>query len=112
MEFFCREVLPARTMPRASSACGTMKLLALLSLLVLAGPARAGLIHEWRFDETSGTLLEDSIGNQDAEIVVLADGGGHSFTGSAVRLDGGTRSQADYVRIPDAVFDGLSEVTL
>jgi len=89
-----------------------MKLLALLPLLVLAGPARAGLIHEWRFDETSGTLIEDSIGSQDAEIVVLAGGGGHSFTGSALRLDGGTRSQADYVRIPDVVFDGLSEVTL
>lgn len=89
-----------------------MKLPVLPLVLALTGPVHGGLVHEWRCNESSGTVLEDSIGTQDAEIVVLAGGGSHGFTGGAIRLDGGTRAEADYIRIPDAVFDGLSEVTL
>src|SRR5262245_32471935 len=59
--------------------------------------SNGGLIHEWEFNETSGTNLQDSVGGANGQVVVLAGGGGFQLTGSAVRLDGGARASADYV---------------
>jgi len=74
--------------------------------------AHATLIHEWNFDETSGTNLADSVGSADAIIMELPGGGGYTLGGGAVELAGGTRSSADYIELPDGIFDGLTDVTI
>ncbi len=87
--------------------------IALVALLLAAwDAARATLIHQWKFNQTSGTTLTDSVGNAHAQIVVLAGGGGYSLDGKRIRLDGGTRSSADYVLFPENTFDGLTNVTV
>lgn len=81
-------------------------------LCLLNFTATAAVVHEWRFNETSGTNLFDSVGSAHGWIVALPDGGGHSLDGKRVRLEGGTRSTADYVRFPANTFTGLSNVTV
>ena len=80
--------------------------------LLMTTTATAALIHRWSFDETSGTTLTDSVGGLTASVVVSNGGGGFTLTGSALRLDGGARDTADYVAIPPAAFDGLTNVTI
>lgn len=75
-------------------------------------PAHSALIHEWHFNETSGTVLEDSVGNADAEIVLQGGFISHQRIDGGVRLDGGNRNLADYIRLPADVFDGLTNVTI
>jgi len=70
------------------------------------------MVHEWRFDEASGTTLSNSLNGAHAEIVVLAGGGEHSLAGGGVQLEGGTRGSADYIRLPEQTFDGLTNVTI
>ncbi len=72
----------------------------------------AALIHRWTFNEPSGTSFADSIGSAPATMVVQPGGGGYTLTGGAARLDGGTRSSADYISIPRTVFNGLTDVTI
>ncbi|MFO1487316.1 MAG: LamG-like jellyroll fold domain-containing protein [Verrucomicrobiota bacterium] len=87
---------------------------ALLWLLLVGGAVNvpAALTHRWSFNETSGTNFADSIGGLNASVVVSNGGGGYTLTGSAVRLDGGTRATADYVSIPAAAFSGLTNATI
>src|SRR3954471_10610258 len=80
--------------------------------LILALPARAALVHRWSFNETSGTNLLDSIGTAHAHVVAPAGGGGYQLDGKRVRLDGGTRTTADYILFPGNTFAGLSNVTI
>jgi glucose/arabinose dehydrogenase len=72
----------------------------------------AALIHRWSFNETSGTNFTDSVGGLTASVIVTAGGGAYTLTGSAARLDGGARATADYLSIPPAAFNGLTNVTI
>ena len=88
------------------------RFLILFLILLLLSPAPAAVVHEWNFNETSGTTLFDSVGAAHAQIVTLPGGGGYQLDGKRVRLDGGTRSNADYVLFPENTFDGLTNVTV
>jgi hypothetical protein len=46
----------------------------------------AAVVHEWNFNETSGTTLFDAVGSAHAQIVTLAGGGGYQLNGKRVRL--------------------------
>jgi glucose/arabinose dehydrogenase len=85
---------------------------ALLGVALLTVPARGALVHRWTFSETSGTNLFDLVGTATASIVTLSGGGGYQLDGRRVRLDGGARSNADYVIFPTNTFAGLTNVTV
>ncbi len=87
-------------------------LLALLAGPLFLLPASAALIHRWSFNETTGTNFTDSVGSLTASVVVSNGGGSYTLTGSAARLDGGTRTTADYINIPASAFSGLTNVTV
>jgi len=72
----------------------------------------AAVVHEWNFNETSGTMIFDSVGAAHAQIVTLPGGGGYRLDGKRVRLEGGTRSNADYVLFPENTFERLTNVTV
>jgi glucose/arabinose dehydrogenase/mono/diheme cytochrome c family protein len=78
--------------------------------LLAAASSPAALVHQWKFNETSGTTLTDSVGAAHAQIVVL--GGGHALDGKRIRLDGGARATANYVLFPTNTFAGLTNVTV
>jgi glucose/arabinose dehydrogenase len=86
--------------------------LALCLLLLGRFGGSAALVHAWHFNETTGTNLFDSVGNAHGWVVALSGGGGYSLDGKRIRLDGGARSNADYVLFPENTFDGLSNVTV
>lgn len=83
-----------------------------LGFALAIATAQAALVHQWNFNETSGTNLFDSVGDAHAWVVVANGGGGYSLNGKRIRLDGGDRATADYVQFPETVFDGLSNVTV
>lgn len=85
---------------------------ALAILIATALSTRAGLIHEWNFNETSSTNLVDSAGSVNAQLVVLAGGGGYTQNGQSIRLDGGARATADYLSLPVTIFAGLTNATI
>ena len=87
-------------------------LVAVCGLFSFPMVSSAGLIHRWDFSETSGTNFADSVGSTAGNIVVLPGGGGHTLDGQSVRLDGGTRTDADYVALPGSVFAGLTNGTI
>ncbi|HSH15254.1 MAG TPA: hypothetical protein VLD18_04410, partial [Verrucomicrobiae bacterium] len=96
---------------RPGVAAGRVSCLA--AVLLMSGlPVSAEMIHRWSFSETSGTTVEDDIGDAHGQIVVLGGGGGFQRNGRRVRLDGGARASADYVVLPGSVFDGLTEVSI
>src|SRR6266481_550213 len=74
--------------------------------------SRAAVVHEWNLNETSGLTLFDSVGTAHAQIVTLPGGGGYQLDGKRVRLDGGTRSNADYILFPENTFNGLTNITV
>jgi len=82
------------------------------ALLLAVMPARGVLTHRWSFNETSGTNLFDSVGTAHAWVVAVAGGGTYQLDGKRVRLDGGLRSNADYILFPTNTFAGLSNVTI
>ena len=84
----------------------------LIAVLVASNPARAALTHRWNFNEVTGTNLADTVGAANASIFVLAGGGGYTLSNGAVRIDGGTRTSADYVQLSADVFDGLTNATI
>jgi glucose/arabinose dehydrogenase/mono/diheme cytochrome c family protein len=86
--------------------------LALLSILLSALGAHAALTHQWKFNETTGTNLLDSVGAARAWVVVTNGGCSYHLNGRRIRLDGGTRSGSDYVEFPETVFDGMTNVTI
>src|SRR6185295_3688050 len=79
----------------------------LLGLLLISVTSPAALVHQWRFDEPTGTNLFDSIGTAHAWVVITNGGGSYQVNGRRVRLDGGARSNADYVAFPKTAFNGL-----
>jgi hypothetical protein len=87
-------------------------LLACLGILLGVTGSHAALIHQWKFNETVGTNLLDSVGAAHAWVVVTNGGGGYQLNGRRIRLDGGARPDADYVEFPETVFDGLTNVTV
>jgi hypothetical protein len=93
----------------AGSATLTAKLGAFTSTnsLVLTVAAATTLIHEYKFSETSGTDLADSVpGNSPTWDGTLM--GGATLTGSQVVLDGST----GYIQLPSGILSGLNQVTI
>ena len=84
----------------------------IIALLAVVNSSKAALTHRWSFNETNGTNLADSVGAANASIFVLAGGGGYTLSNGAVRIDGGTRTTADYVQLTADVFDGLTNATI
>ena len=74
---------------------------AVFTLIALApcNSVCAEMIHRWSFAETSGTTVEDSVGDADGVIVILTGGAGHQLGNGQIRLDGGRRGDADYVQL-------------
>ena len=73
--------------------------------------ARAEVIHEWNFNETSGTVLQDAIGSAHGQVIVLG-AVDFSLTNGHLRLLGGARNSADYAAFPSGLLKGLSNVTI
>ena len=73
--------------------------------------ARAEVIHEWNFNETSGTVLQDAIGSAHGQVIVLG-AVDFSLTNGHLRLLGGARNSADYAWLPSGLLKGLSNVTI
>jgi len=84
----------------------------LLAFLYFAPPAEGALVHRWAFNELSGTNVFDSVGAATGFVVTAPGGGSYQLDGKRVRLDGGARSNADYVLFPGNTFAGLSNVTV
>jgi glucose/arabinose dehydrogenase/mono/diheme cytochrome c family protein len=100
---------------RRHSPVMALTLLAVVGLcLLLSQPitARAGLIHRWGFDEPSGTNLTDSVGAANGSVVVIGGGVDYSRGAGYVRLAGGSRSTADYMRLPSGLVNDLTNVTI
>ena len=75
-----------------------------LILIVLALPARAGLVGHWQFDEGAGTSVTDSSGQGNHGNLVNAGAGTWTTgtSGGALYFDGTTGSGCTRVTIPDA----------
>ena len=68
----------------------------------------AALIHRWSFNETSGTIVHDSIGGANGTLM-----GGASFNGGyAVLPNTGSATDNSYVSIPGGLLNSLSAVTV
>ena len=75
--------------------------------LVLTVGNTTTLLHEYKFSETSGTDLKDSVpGNSPTWDGTLI--GGATLDGSQVTLDGAT----GYIQLPAGIVSGLDEVTI
>ena len=76
-------------------------------------PHLPGLIHLWSFSETggAGTSLYDSIGGAHG---VLEDVGSRNgvVADGAVTLSGGSKIDADYVKLPANLLNGLESATI
>ncbi len=68
------------------------------------------LIHRYSFNETSGTVLSDSIGGAHATLVDIAgttntSGLGWKFSSKcSLRLFGGANTTSDYVEFPNTIL--------
>ena len=83
---------------------GSLKTTNSVVLTVIAAPT---LVHEYKFSETSGTDLADSVpGNSPTWDATL--NGGATLNGSQVTLDGST----GYIQLPAGILSGLDEVTI
>lgn len=89
--------------------------LAGLAVAVAALTARADLIHRYSFNETSGTTVEDLVGNADGTV----KGNGAYFDGAGrLSLPGGTASDAvpeaisGYVDLPNHIINVLNSVSI
>jgi hypothetical protein len=94
---------------RAGQAVITAKVGALTSTnaLTVTVPAAPTLIHEYKFDETSGTNVVDSVpGNSPTWDATLV--GGATLGGGQVTLDG----SSGYVQLPAGILTGVNEVTI
>ena len=93
----------------AGSATLTAKLgtLTTTNSLVLTVGNTTTLLHEYKFSETSGTDLADSVpGNSPTWDATLI--GGATLNGSQVTLDGST----GYIQLPAGILSGVDEVTI
>lgn len=82
------------------------------SMFLAAFTSPAALVHQWKFNESTGTNLFDSVGTAPAWVVITNGGGSYQLNGRRLRLDGGARSNSDYVAFPKTVFDGLTNATI
>lgn len=93
----------------AGSATLTAKLGSLTSTnsVVLTAGNTTTLLHEYKFSETTGTDLADSVpGNSPAWDATL--NGGATLNGSQVTLDG----SSGYIQLPAGILTGVDEVTI
>src|SRR5437660_10711018 len=74
--------------------------------------SEAGVIHRWSFSEASGTNVLDSVGTANGFVAVIGTNTDYSRIPGAIRLAGGTRSQADYVQLPGELLNGLTNVSV
>jgi hypothetical protein len=75
--------------------------------VVLTVSAAPTLVHEYKFSETTGTDLADSVpGNSPTWDATL--NGGATLNGSQVTLDG----SSGYIQLPGGILSGLDEVTI
>ena len=75
--------------------------------LVLTVGSTTALVHEYKFNETSGTVLADSVpGNSPAWDATLMGGG--TLDGNQLTLDG----SSGYVQMPAGILSGLDQVTI
>jgi hypothetical protein len=75
--------------------------------LVLTVGSTTTLLHEYKFSETSGTDLADSVpGNSPMWDATLE--GGATLNGSQVTLDGST----GFIQLPAGILSGVDEVTI
>ncbi len=78
-------------------------------LVAFAVPnAVAGLVSHWKFDETSGSIAEDSAGDNDGMLINSPTwttggkvGGALSFTSGVLPGNQGDEAYSDYVEVPD-----------
>ncbi len=76
-------------------------------------PVPVGPVHRYSFDnsasgDATGETIVDSAGGQDGIVV----GDGSSFTGTALRLDGGDMNVAAYVDLPNGLISKLTDATV
>jgi hypothetical protein len=94
---------------RAGRAVITAKVGAFTSTnaLTITVPGAPTLIHEYKFNETSGTTASDSVpGNSPTWDGTLV--GGATLGGGQVTLDG----SSGYVQLPAGILTGVNEVTI
>jgi Concanavalin A-like lectin/glucanases superfamily len=77
-------------------------LIAATGLLVVPGPAVAGLRAAWHMDETSGRIMRDSSGARQRGTMIAVTPGLRGWSGYAYGFDG----SSSYVTVPSA--DGLN----
>lgn len=86
--------------------------LAVLLIFLHAFAAEAALIHQWHFNETSGTNLSDFVGTAHGSIMVIGTGPDYTLSSGAFRMSGGSRSQTDYAQFPSGLVRNLTNVTI
>jgi hypothetical protein len=69
------------------------------------------LVHQWRFNEVGGSVLKDEACGSNAYIIDVGNSNAAVLNGSVV-LAGGDKNTADYVRLPDDIFEGLTSATI
>lgn len=85
-----------------------------ISAVALATSAQADLVHRYSFNETSGTVVKDSVGSADG--VLKGSGGAFDGSGKLV-LPGGVTSNvaadalAGYVDLPNGIISVLTNAT-
>jgi len=71
-----------------------------------------GLTHRWSFSETNGTILKDTAGSADGQIIAVVGGGDYALANGQLRLFGGAKDTADYAELPGGLLNGLNSVTV
>ena len=77
------------------------------SVTAFANPL-TGLIAAYPFNETSGTIAYDVIGNQNANLVNSPTWNTTGKSVGSVTLDGGTTSASDYIQLPTGIVSSLT----
>jgi len=78
-----------------------------LALLPFFAAAQQIPIHQWSFNETSGTEIADEIGGAHGEVI----GNGWTLGGGELTLPGGPSQSAPYADLPNGLISSLTDVT-
>ena len=68
----------------------------------------SAMIHQYRFNETEGRLVKDTVSGADGEI----KGDGFSWNHGKLTLDGGDKDSAAYVDLPNGLVSGLNSTSI
>jgi hypothetical protein len=89
-------------------------LIALVAALVVAAPAQAqtrdGLVAEYLFGETAGTVVHDTSGG--ARDATLKQGGDALWGGGALTFTGGAKTAGPWVQLPANLLAGKERATV